>query len=92
MEQKKLTTRERVELAEIGTDMAFKRGEKMLCGTLVEKTDTQLTIRTKNNSIYYVPVEDVTWVKDGTFYPSGIFGAIKMTERLEREAKEKETK
>jgi hypothetical protein len=91
MEQKRKTTKERIDESSTGVWMAFKVrsvmdggfvAEKMYSGELIEKQPDKLTFRTKNGSIYFAAHEDVTWVlEEGGYYPSGIYNAIRMSNK-----------
>lgn len=63
----------------IGTIVAFKNSDKLFSGKVIEIKNDKLTVQTKNCSVYYINVNDVTWVKNGTNWPVGIYNALKIT-------------
>lgn len=63
----------------IGTIVAFKNSDKLFSGKVIEIKNDKLTVQTKNCSVYYINVNDVVWVKNGTNWPVGIYNALKIT-------------
>nr|DAV41955.1 MAG TPA: Protein of unknown function (DUF2642) [Caudoviricetes sp.] len=63
----------------IGTIVAFKNSDKLFSGKVIEIKNDKLTVQTKNCSVYYINVNDVAWVKNGTNWPVGIYNALKIT-------------
>ena len=62
----------------IGTIVAFKNSDKLFSGKVIEIKNDKLTVQTKNCSVYYVNVNDIAWVKNGTNWPVGIYNALKI--------------
>ena len=63
----------------VGNIIAFRVEEKMYSGKVMAINGDDLTIQTKNGSVYYAHKQDVAWVKNGTFWPQGIYNALKLT-------------
>lgn len=63
----------------IGNIVAFRVEDKMYSGKIVKIDGEELTIQTKNGSVYYIFKSDVVWVKNGTFWPKGIYNALKLS-------------
>ena len=64
--------------------IAFRINDDMLSGKVIDVEDDRVTVKTKNGSVYYVDKSNITWVKNGSFYPVGIYNALKFTERKNR--------
>ena len=63
----------------IGNIVDFREEDKMYIGKIVKIDGEELTIQTKNGSVYYIFKSDVVWVKNGTFWPKGIYNALKLS-------------
>lgn len=67
---------------EIGRIIAFSLSGRMMTGMVVEIKDEEngkkYTIKTKNNSVYYITASDIVWVKTGSRFPKGIYNALKL--------------
>ena len=68
---------------QIDNIVAFNVGNNMYSGKIVSITYEDekyiYVIKTKNGSVYYVDRKDVVWVKNGSYWPTGIFNALKET-------------
>lgn len=73
------TREDHIKSIQVGTTVAFKLGDQMFSGKVHQINDGTFTIQTQNNSIYEVPVDDISWVKTGSRYPQGIYNALKHT-------------
>ena len=67
----------------VGNIVAFKNCDKMFSGKVIAIEKAKLTIQTKNGSIYYINVNDVAWVKNGSNWPVGIYNALKLSKEKE---------
>lgn len=68
----------------VGNIIAFTdTSQEMYSGRVVEIKDKTLVVRTKNGSVFFVDRSHVTWVKNGTRWPTGIFNALKYTKSHE---------
>ena len=65
----------------IGNIVAFKNGNNMFSGMVVEIVNKYATIQTPNGSIYYVNIQDIAWIKNGSRWPVGIFNALKRSKK-----------
>lgn len=61
--------------------VAFKNGSNMFSGKVVEIVGKYATIQTPNGSIYYVNKQDISWIKNGSHWPTGIFNALKRSKK-----------
>lgn len=66
---------------EEGNIIAFRMEEKMYTGKVISIEEEKLTVMTKNGSVYYPTKENVVWVKNGTFWPQGVYNALKLTNK-----------
>lgn len=78
------TKKNYIENIQIGNIIAFKVEEDMYSGKVVDisRSDEgvpQFTVKTKNGSVYFPEVDDITWVKNGSHWPVGIYNALKLT-------------
>lgn len=62
-----------------GNIVAFKHENQMFSGKVIEVKDDSVVVRTKNASVYYIQKDDITWVKNGSKWPSGIYNALKFS-------------
>ena len=62
-----------------GNIVAFRVDEKMYSGKIMSIENEQITVQTKNGSVYFIAKSDVVWVKNGTFWPKGIYNALKLS-------------
>lgn len=67
---------------QLGNIVAFKTGDSMFSGKVVSIAengldDKTITIKTKNGSVYYPHLSDIVWIKNGSYWPEGIFNALK---------------
>ena len=62
----------------VGNIIAFQIDEKMYTGKVHEIREENLVVKTKNGSVYFPTKEQVVWVKNGTFWPQGIYNALKL--------------
>lgn len=68
----------------VGNIVAFKIGENMYSGkvvSIVDQTPMIFTVKTKNGSVYYPRPDDVVWIKNGSYWPSGIYNALKESKK-----------
>ena len=67
----------------VGNIVAFRSNSGMYSAKVIEvrETNKPLVVQTKNGSILYIDRQDVTWVKNGTHWPAGIYNALKYTKR-----------
>lgn len=61
--------------------VAFKNGNNMFSGKVIEIVGKYATIQTPNGSIYYVNKQDISWIKNGSHWPTGIFNALKHSKK-----------
>lgn len=61
--------------------VAFKNGNNMFSGKVIEIVGKYATIQTLNGSIYYVNKQDISWIKNGSHWPTGIFNALKRSKK-----------
>lgn len=65
----------------VGNVVAFvihtREGNKMLSGRVISISKDIVTVNTKNGSIFYPSKSDVVWVKTGSFWPVGIYNALR---------------
>lgn len=66
-----------------GQIIAFKNREKMLTAKVIEIEDHTVCVETRNGSKYFIQLEDVSWVKTGSRWPSGIYNALKNNSKKE---------
>lgn len=69
----------------VGNIVAFKNDEYMYSGKVEAFSNGTVTIKTKNASVYYIRIEDIIWVKNGSHWPKGIFNALKATKNRRSE-------
>lgn len=64
--------------ADVGSIVAFSMSGKTVSGVIKAKTDTEVTIETKNGTVFdNVPYTDVLWVKTGNRWPRWVFDLLK---------------
>lgn len=63
----------------VGTIVAFKNGDKLFSGKVIDINNSKVTVQTKNCSIYYINLNEIAWVKNGTNWPVGIYNALKIS-------------
>lgn len=78
------TKKDYVDNIQIGNIIAFKVGEDMYSGKVIDisiysEGVFQYTVKTKNGSVYFPSVDDITWIKNGSHWPVGIYNALKLT-------------
>ena len=61
--------------------VAFKNGNNVFSGKVIEIVGKYATIQTPNGSIYYVSKQDISWIKNGSHWPTGIFNALKRSKK-----------
>ena len=66
---------------EPGTIVAFKVLDHMLSGKVASSDEETYTVITKNGSVYYPKKEEITWVKNGSRWPRGIYNALKLNSK-----------
>lgn len=66
-----------VNKATVGMTIAFIENGSMLSGKIHEVRENEFVVRTKNCSIYFVKKKNVVWVRTGTFWPTGIYNALR---------------
>lgn len=77
--------KQHLESVAVGNIVAFKNGENLYSGKVIEVAGKFVTIQTKNGSIFYVDkYEAIVWVKNGSRYPVGIFNALKRSSIKEK--------
>lgn len=59
-----------------GHIIAYKNDKGMFTGKIIEVRSDDVVIQTINNSVYTIKKEDITWVKLGSRWPTGIFNAL----------------
>ena len=59
-----------------GHIIAYKNDKGMFTGKVIEVRQNNVVIQTINNSVYTIKKEDITWVKLGSRWPTGIFNAL----------------
>lgn len=66
-----------------GNLVAFRNKDEMYSGT-VQEVSNKVTVKTNNGSVYFIDKQDITWVKNGTSWPIGIYNALKETRKGKR--------
>ena len=69
----------------IGQIIAFRINEAMFTGKVIQLTPEHLVVKTKNGSVYYPTKDQVVWVKNGTYWPKGIYNALKLARNSSKE-------
>lgn len=59
-----------------GHIIAYKNDKGMFTGKVIEAHSDDVVIQTVNKSIYTISKNDITWVKLGSRWPTGIFNAL----------------
>lgn len=59
-----------------GHIIAYKNDKGMFTGKVIEVHSDDVVIQTVNKSIYTISKNDVTWVKLGSRWPTGIHNAL----------------
>lgn len=62
---------------QVGSLIAFRIGEDVYSGKVIEVRPTQFIVRTKSCSIFFVDYQDFIWLKTGTKWPEGIYNALR---------------
>lgn len=65
---------------QIGNFVAFKNGNEMFSGKVLDISD-KVAIQTLNNSIFYIDKKDIVWVKNGSHWPIGVYNALKYSRK-----------
>ena len=69
----------------VGNIVAFRIGDCMYSGKVVSLHDKEssliCTVKTKNGSVYYPHADEIVWIKNGSYWPSGIYNALKETKK-----------
>lgn len=69
----------------LGNNIAFKLGNYMFTGRVIEINPNNYVVKTLNNSIYTISKSDIVWVKKGSKYPKGIYNSLIYTRQKEDE-------
>ena len=59
-----------------GHIIAYKNEKGMFTGKIIEVHSDDVVIQTVNKSIYTISKNDITWVKLGSRWPTGIHNAL----------------
>lgn len=62
----------------VGNIIAFQIEERMYSGKVCSIEENKLVVKTKNGSVYYPDKSQVAWVKNGSYWPQGIYNALKL--------------
>lgn len=73
------TREEYLSTLSVGNIIAFKEQDDMYSGKVEEILGDIYMIKTKNGSVYYVNIDSIIWIKNGSHWPKGIFNALKAT-------------
>ena len=73
------TREEYLSTLSVGNIIAFKEQDDMYSGKVEEILGDIYMIKTKNGSVYYVNIDNIIWIKNGSHWPKGIFNALKAT-------------
>ena len=68
----------------VGNIVAFKINESMYSGKVVSIINGDpviYTVKTKNGSVYYPRPGDIVWIKNGSYWPVGIYNALKESKK-----------
>lgn len=67
------------EVAKEGSLVAFRSGDKMLSGMIVNiySETGRFDVKTKNSKMFAISKDDVAWVKTGKRWPKGIYLALR---------------
>ncbi len=68
----------------VGNIVAFKINESMYSGKVVSIVNGDpviYTVKTKNGSVYYPRHGDIAWIKNGSYWPVGIYNALKESKK-----------
>lgn len=67
--------------AAVGNIVAFivvhNKEKLMLSGRIKSITKEYYTIVTKNGSVFFVKPQEIVWVKTGSYWPIGIYNALR---------------
>lgn len=65
----------------VGNIVAFNVNNFMFSGKVTEifepGNEYRCSVRTKNNSVYFLVEKDIVWIKNGTHWPLGVYNALK---------------
>lgn len=78
------TREEHVNNLAIDNIVAFKSEGNMFSGKVLSIGESEVTIQTLNNSIFYVEKYDIVWVKTGSYWPTGIYNALKYAKKASK--------
>lgn len=59
-----------------GHIIAYKNEKGMFTGKVIEVNEDSAIIQTVNKSIYTIDKQDITWIKLGSRWPTGIHNAL----------------
>lgn len=59
-----------------GYIIAYKNEKGMYTGKVMSVYENEVVIQTVNKSIYTIDKQDITWIKLGSRWPTGIFNAL----------------
>ena len=67
----------------VGNIIAFHSNSGMYSAKVIEVRDADkpLVVQTKNGSILYIDRQYLTWLKNVTHWPTGIYNTLKYTKR-----------
>lgn len=74
---KNKTRNQYLEMIQPGNIVAFRFLDKMFSGKVIEPVPNGWTVQTKNGSLYVVEKDNIAWVKNGSYWPIGIYNALK---------------
>ena len=57
-------------------DIAYKNEKGMYTGKVMSVYENEVVIQTVNKSIYTIDKQDITWIKLGSRWPTGIHNAL----------------
>lgn len=64
-----------------GNIVAFNLDGNMYSGKVVSTEFDSIAVKTKNGSVYFIHKEDISWVKNGSHWPQGIYNSLKFSNR-----------
>ena len=73
------TREEYLSTLSVGNIVAFKVDDNMFSGKVENIECSNITIKTKNGSVYYPNLSEIIWIKNGSHWPKGIYNALKAT-------------
>lgn len=65
----------------VGNVIAFNFEEVMLSGRVISISENEVTVRTKNGSIFYPKKDSIVWVLTGNRWPLGIYNALRFSKK-----------